>query len=185
MKIKELSHLLQISGGELFSYLRCYGKFSLETSLFYITEIVTALTYLHRHNIIYRDLKPENLLLDKEGHIVLTDLGFSRQVAEDERCWTQCGTPDYMAPEIILEQGHHKCVDWWGLGILTYELLMGHPPFVKAGLSIYQTILLGKISWPSSINLIVKDFIQKLLVSQCEERLGHGDCGSHHVKNHK
>ena len=176
---------MQVSGGELFSYLKCYGKFSLETTVFYITEIITALAYLHRNNIIYRDLKPENILLDPEGHIVLTDLGFSRLVVEDERCWTVCGTPDYMAPEIILERGHHKCVDWWGLGVLTYELLTGHPPFTRDRFSLYQNILLGRITWPSSTNLIVRDFMEKLLVSQCEERLGHGDTGSHDVKNHK
>ena len=176
---------IQISGGELFSYLRCYGKFNLDTTLFYITEIITAITYLHSLNIIYRDLKPENILLDKAGHAVITDLGFSRSVRPGSRCWTQCGTPDYMAPEIILEAGHEKCVDWWALGILTYELTTGRPPFTRDKFSLYQNILLGRVRWPANINLILKDFMEQLLASQCDKRLGHGESGSQDVKNHK
>ena len=182
--VRTTSHQSHFAG-ELFSYLRCYGKFNLETTLFYIREIITAITYLHSLNIIYRDLKPENILLDKTGHTVITDLGFSRIVEAGERCWTQCGTPDYMAPEIILEAGHEKCVDWWSLGILTYELLTGRPPFSREKFTIYQSILLGKVRWPANINTILKDFMERLLAPQCEARLGHGDSGSEDVKNHK
>ena len=116
---------------------------------------------------------------------MITDLGFSRHVEAEERCWTQCGTPEYMAPEIILEAGHGKCVDWWSLGVLTYELLTGRPPFTRDQFTLYQNILLGKVNWPSYLNLTVKDFIEQLLANQCESRLGHGDSGSQDVKNHK
>ena len=88
-----------ICGGELFSYLRSAKKFSSRTALFYTAEIVSALDYLHSLSIIYRDLKPENLLLDKEGHLIITDFGFAKKISD--RTWTLCGTPEYLAPEII------------------------------------------------------------------------------------
>ena len=88
-----------ISGGELFSYLRKVGRFPYETAFFYAAEIVSALDYLHSLSIIYRDLKPENLLIDKEGHLMITDFGFAKKISD--RTWTLCGTPEYLAPEII------------------------------------------------------------------------------------
>lgn len=112
-----------VVGGELFSHLRRAGKFSNETTMIYAGEIVLALEYLHSLDIIYRDLKPENLLLDEEGHIRITDFGFAKKV--EDRTWTLCGTPEYLAPEIIQSKGHGKAVDWWALGILIYEMLAG------------------------------------------------------------
>lgn len=112
-----------IPGGELFSYLRSSGKFPYSTSFFYAAEIVSALEYLHSLSIIYRDMKPENLLLDRDGHLKITDFGFAKKV--QDRTWTLCGTPEYLAPEIIQSKGHNKAVDWWALGILIYEMLAG------------------------------------------------------------
>lgn len=89
-----------ISGGELFSRLRKDGRFSNDVALFYTTEILLTLCFIHSNNIVYRDLKPENLLIDKDGHIKLTDFGFAKQLEKD-RTYTLCGTPEYLAPEII------------------------------------------------------------------------------------
>ena len=110
-----------VCGGELFSYLRNAGRFNSSTANFYASEIITAIEYLHSKNIVYRDLKPENLLLDKEGHLKLTDFGFAKKLTD--RTWTLCGTPEYLAPEIIQSKGHNKAVDWWALGEFSNEIL--------------------------------------------------------------
>lgn len=116
-----------ISGGELFSRLRKEGRFSNDVALFYTTEILLTIQHLHKQNIVYRDLKPENLLIDKEGHIKITDFGFAK-VLNDDRTYTLCGTPEYLAPEIIQgsRTGYGKSVDWWALGILIFEMLSGY-----------------------------------------------------------
>merc|ERR1719446_1112885 len=93
---------------------------------FYVAELVLALGYLHHHNIAYRDIKPENLLIDEEGHLRLTDFGFAKVIRD--RTFTLCGTPEYLAPEIIQNIGYGISSDWWALGILTFELLAGYPP---------------------------------------------------------
>ncbi|XP_058719152.1 cAMP-dependent protein kinase catalytic subunit PRKX isoform X2 [Poecile atricapillus] len=113
-----------VPGGELFSYLRNMGRFNNSTGLFYSTEIICAIEYLHSKEIVYRDLKPENILLDKEGHIKLTDFGFAKKLVD--RTWTLCGTPEYLAPEVIQSKGHGRAVDWWALGILIFEMLSGY-----------------------------------------------------------
>ncbi|XP_029302986.1 putative serine/threonine-protein kinase PRKY isoform X2 [Cottoperca gobio] len=112
-----------VPGGELFSYLRSRGRFSNATGLFYTSEIVCAIEYLHSKEIVYRDLKPENILLDSEGHMRLTDFGFAKKLSD--RTWTLCGTPEYLAPEVIQSKGHGRAVDWWALGILIFEMLAG------------------------------------------------------------
>jgi serine/threonine protein kinase len=104
-----------VSGGELFSYLRNAGRFDSATASFYTCEIVLALEYLHSLSVVYRDLKPENLLLDRDGHLKLTDFGFAKKLKD--RTWTLCGTPEYLAPEIIQSKGHNRAVDWWALGV--------------------------------------------------------------------
>lgn len=173
-----------ICGGELFSYLRNAGRFPSATCNFYAAEIVSSLEYLHSLKIVYRDLKPENLLLDQYGHLKLTDFGFAKKL--DDRTWTLCGTPEYLAPEIIQSKGHNKAVDWWALGILIYEMLIGYPPFFDDNpFGIYQKILAGTISWPRHVDPVAKDLIRKLLVQDRTKRLGNMKGGAVDVKNHK
>jgi serine/threonine-protein kinase Psk1 len=99
--------------------------FSEEVATFYLAELILALEHLHSLGIVYRDLKPENCLLDSDGHVVLTDFGLSK-VAIAEKTNTVCGTVEYMAPEILMEQHYGKGVDWWSLGILLFEMIVGH-----------------------------------------------------------
>lgn len=128
-----------VPGGELFSYLRKWRRFDEDMARFYAAEIVLVLEYLHEHQggVAYRDLKPENLLLDEEGHIKLVDFGFAKRLGNNanaadvkpQETYTLCGTPEYLAPEVIHNKGHTTAVDWWALGILIYEFLTGYPPF--------------------------------------------------------
>ncbi|KAJ5322699.1 hypothetical protein N7452_010988 [Penicillium brevicompactum] len=117
-------------GGEIFTYLRKQRRFSEETSRFYAAEITMTIEFLHDvHGIAYRDLKPENILLDADGHLKLVDFGFAKQV-DNRETYTLCGTPEYLAPEVIQNSGHGLAVDWWALGILIYEFLIGQPPIL-------------------------------------------------------
>eukprot|EP01118_Nematostelium_gracile_P014786 TRINITY_DN5840_c0_g1_i1.p1 TRINITY_DN5840_c0_g1~~TRINITY_DN5840_c0_g1_i1.p1 ORF type:complete len:347 (-),score=82.70 TRINITY_DN5840_c0_g1_i1:720-1760(-) len=119
-----------INGGELFYHLSDAGRFDEERARFYAAEIVHALGYLHSMSIVYRDLKPENLLLDMNGHICLTDFGLCKEdLGYGKITHTFCGSPEYLAPEIFLGKGYDKSVDWWALGTLLYEMLSGLPPF--------------------------------------------------------
>ena len=109
-----------VPGGEVFTILREEGRFSSDTSKFYAAEIAMAFEYLHSYHIVYRDLKPENLLISAQGHIKITDFGFSKLIQPGEKAWTLCGTPEYLAPEIIQSKGHSIEVDWWAFGIILY-----------------------------------------------------------------
>jgi serine/threonine protein kinase len=120
-----------MQGGDYFYHLRRERRFSEEKTRFYMAEIILALEYLHKNKYIYRDLKPENVLLDINGHIKLTDFGLSKMINSD-KAYTICGTAEYLAPEILLEKGYDKTIDWWSLGVLTYESLAGYSP-LKAG----------------------------------------------------
>ena len=108
--------------------IRRERNFPNDVALFYITEIVLALEYLHQFRIAYRDLKPENLLIAADGHIKLTDFGFAKQIL-DRTNTLLCGTPEYQAPEVIKSIGHNHGVDWWALGVLIFEMLAGYAPF--------------------------------------------------------
>merc|ERR1712212_73641 len=172
-----------VPGGELFIYLRMAGTFSPAMTLFYSAEIVSALSYLHSLNIVYRDLKPENILLAKDGHIVITDFGFSKKVVG--KTWTLCGTPEYLAPEIIQSKGHNKAVDWWAMGILIYEMLAGYPPFCDDNpYVVYKKILEGEIVWPTQVEEDAKDLVSKLLEEDSNKRLGNMKRGAQDIMDH-
>ena len=116
---------------------------------FYAANVVLCFEYLHLKNIIYRDLKPENLIIAGDGYLKLIDFGFAK-VLNEGRTFTICGTPEYIAPEIILNQGHGKAVDWWTLGILIYEMHTGIDPFNDEDpMGIYKNILRGRINFPT------------------------------------
>ena len=132
-------------------HLEREGVFSENMASFYLAEITLALEHLHIEGIIYRDLKPENILLDKEGHIKLTDFGLCKEaIYHADMTHTLCGTIEYMAPEILIRQGHGKLVDWWSLGTLMYDMLTGAPPFLSdSRKGTIDKILKGKLILPA------------------------------------
>jgi protein kinase A len=174
-----------VPGGELFRLLVEHGSFPEPVARFYAAEVLLTLEYLHERNIAYRDLKTENVLIGHDGHIRLTDFGFAKVVPSDCRTFTLCGTPDYSAPEVILNKGHGKAVDWWALGILLYEMIVGQPPFYDDDLSqCYKKILEGQIYYPETMSPEAKDIISQLLQHDLSKRLGCQHRGVLDVKNH-
>ncbi|KAI1393744.1 Pkinase-domain-containing protein [Hypoxylon trugodes] len=173
-----------VEGGELFSLLRKSGRFPNPVAKFYAAEVTLALEYLHSRNIIYRDLKPENLLLDRHGHLKITDFGFAKRVPD--KTWTLCGTPDYLAPEVVSNKGYNKSVDWWSLGILIYEMLCGYTPFWDSGspMKIYENILRGKVKYPAYVHPDAQNLLELLITPDLTKRLGNLYGGSQDVKNH-
>jgi len=160
-------------GGELFTLIRTAGCFECETTRFYGACVTAALLHLHEQSIAYRDLKPENIVIDSRGHVQLIDFGFSKVLRNGAKTFTLCGTPQYLAPELVTSAGHGLAVDWWAFGVLMYEMLHGAPPFHDAtSMGVYQKILAGKIAWGQGMRAAPKDLIQKLLVANPAARLG-------------
>jgi protein kinase A len=141
--------------------------------------------YLHDvQGVAYRDLKPENILLDADGHIKLVDFGFAKQV-DNRETYTLCGTPEYLAPEVIHNSGHGLAVDWWALGILIYEFLVGQPPFWDQNpMRIYEQIVEGRIRFPPNMPAAAQNIVSLLCKTNPSERLGHISGGSTRVKSH-
>ncbi|EAU84562.1 AGC/Akt protein kinase [Coprinopsis cinerea okayama7 len=164
------------SGGELFWHLQRETRFSEERARFYVAELILALEHLHKFNIVYRDLKPENILLDATGHVALCDFGLSKaNLRADELTTTFCGTTEYLAPEILLdEQGYSKIVDFWSLGVLLFEMCCGWSPFYAEDVQqMYKNICFGKIRFPKGvIGEDGKQFVKGLLNRNPKHRLG-------------
>jgi len=166
------------NGGELFFHLKNNGHFPEVRARFYAAEIVLALECMHVNRIIYRDLKPENILLDEKGHIRLTDFGLSKELdVGSETTLTFCGTPEYLAPEVILGQPYGQACDWWSLGTVLYEMITGMGPFYDENLhTMYDKILRAKLTFPTDPNIIIsanaKKFIGLLLERNPKARLG-------------
>jgi protein kinase X len=140
-----------IPGGEMFSILRQLGTFPITQARFYAAQIIVFFDYLHSKNIIYRDLKPENILINLDGYLKMTDFGFAKKVLD--KTFTICGTPEYLAPEIILNKGHSKTVDWWTLGIILYEMVVGIDPFNDDDpMVVYQKIVQCDVKFPTNID---------------------------------
>jgi serum/glucocorticoid-regulated kinase 2 len=166
-----------MGGGELFFWLKKDRRFSLVRSRLYAAEILLGLKCLHDQDIIYRDLKPENLLLDLEGHIRLTDFGLSKEAVSGAGAKggtkTFCGTPEYLAPEILENKGHGKAVDWWSLGTLLYEMMSGLPPFYDQNMQrMYDKILHAQLRFGAHITPDSKTILTGLLQRKVDDRLG-------------
>ncbi|KAF9802368.1 hypothetical protein SFRURICE_009050 [Spodoptera frugiperda] len=163
-----------LSGGELFMHLEREGIFLEDTAGFYLSEIILALEHLHSLGIIYRDLKPENVLLDAQGHVKLTDFGLCKEhIQEGIVTHTFCGTIEYMAPEILTRSGHGKAVDWWSLGALMYDMLIGQPPFTGDNRTkTIEKILKGKLMLPAYLTQDARDLIRRLMKRSETQRLG-------------
>ncbi|XP_075312683.1 cGMP-dependent protein kinase 1-like [Odontesthes bonariensis] len=175
-------------GGELWSLLRDRGSFDDSTTRFYTACVIEALSFLHSGGIIYRDLKPENIVLDHRGYAKLADFGFAKKVGLGKKTWTFCGTPEYVAPEIILNKGHDRSVDCWSLGILVFELLNGSPPFSGSDpMKTYNIILKGidMIEFPKRITKSATNLIKRLSRDNPSERLGNQKNGLEDVQKHK
>lgn len=143
-----------LSGGELFQHLRKARRFDEEKARFYGAQIGLALDYLHQNGILYRDLKPENVLLDELGYLKLADFGMAKKLNQNEKATSFCGTPEYLAPEIIVGEGYDKSADWWSFGILLYEMLCGIPPFYLDNMEkMYELIKTGPLRFPKRILL--------------------------------
>ncbi|KAK8796497.1 hypothetical protein WA588_000628 [Blastocystis sp. NMH] len=160
------------NGGELFYYLS-NGRFSENRARFYAAEIALGLHYLHSQGIVYRDLKPENLLLDADGHIRITDFGLSKPDVSGNELRSLCGTPEYLAPEIIMKKPYGKAVDWWSLGTLIYEMIAGLPPYYDRNKRVmYNRILTAPLNRCSFMSPEAYDICQRFLDRNPETRLG-------------
>lgn len=174
------------SGGELYYHLQHKGKFMLQETLFYLAELILAFGKLHENDIIYRDVKPENILIHSDGHIRLTDFGLSKQnVSWKDTTTSICGSPEYIAPEVIMNKPYNNTVDWWGLGCLAYELQTGASPFYCGPnqLGVFERIKAGNINYPIDMDIDMIIFLKQLLVKDSEERLGFGTSGLTNIQN--
>jgi serine/threonine protein kinase len=174
-----------LPGGEFFNFLQKAGKLSEDKSRFYAASVVLAFEELHRNRIAYRDLKPENMVMDARGYVKLVDFGLAKQLITDST-WTMCGTPDYLAPEIILNKGHNQAVDYWALGVLMFEMIYGWPPFYHdQPMRVYEKIILGKVNYPDTFSKPLEDIVSKFLVTNPSKRLGNMKGGLADVTKHK
>lgn len=167
-------------GGELFNRMRKVKLFPEEHVRLYLGEVLLALEYLHRLEVVYRDLKPENVLIDREGHLKLADFGLSKEeLSGDDRTFTFCGTPEYMSPEVLLAKGHGPGVDLWALGVLSCELMTGkHPFYTRNREEMYRRVLTAPVPLPSSLGEDAASFVTGLTQKDPSNRLG---CGSNGI----
>jgi len=163
-----------VNGGELFFHLQKDKRFNEDRARFYLAEIACGLEYLHLNGVLYRDLKPENLLLTADGHICLTDFGLAKEglLCDNARTSTFCGTPEYLAPEVLNGEEYGKPVDWWSFGTLMYEMLTGLPPFYCEDVQkMYQKIISAPLQIPNHFSPDAKDLVEKLLDRSPKTRL--------------
>lgn len=175
------------SGGELFWHVNAKDHFLEEEARFYVAETLLALEHLHKNlRVVYRDLKPENCLLDEEGHLLLTDFGLSKVSLNDEGCKSILGTKDYMAPEVIRGRTYGFASDFWALGCFAFHLMTGQPPFYSQNdTKTEQKILHGKIKFPIGFSADAKDLFTRLLRREPKKRLGYHSGDMEVIKNHR
>jgi serine/threonine protein kinase len=172
-----------LAGGEVFSHLRTLGTFDLDVTRFYASEILLVFEKLHKNGIVYRDLKPENLVFSSQGHIKFIDFGFAKQIKD--RTYTLCGTPEYLAPEIIKGEGSSFGSDWWAFGVLIYEFLVGQSPFMDENENeMYQKICKGSVDYPPGLDPVTKSLLDGLLRVDASTRLGCTAIGAEEIKAH-
>ena len=175
-----------VRGGELFQHLRQYKYFPEPKVQFYASIIGLSLDYLHKNGIVYRDIKPENILLEEDGYLKLIDFGMAKILKDEEKANSFCGTPEYLAPEIITGEGHNRMADWWSYGALIYEMLFGIPPFFSENVEkMYSLITNSELRFPKKFKVSddAKDLLAKLLEKNQKERFGING-GFEEIKKH-
>jgi len=173
-------------GGNLLDQMRLARRFTDDRTRLYTAEVALAIRHLHENDIIYRDLKLENVLVDSDGHVALTDFGMSKEnMSEDARTSTFVGTYQMMAPEVFSGKSYSRAVDWWALGVMVYEMIDGRTPFnAKTNKLIKERIVNVDLKFSPRFTEDAKDFVSKLLTKSEEDRLGCGENGFNHIKNH-
>uniref|UniRef100_A0A4W4EQ44 non-specific serine/threonine protein kinase n=1 Tax=Electrophorus electricus TaxID=8005 RepID=A0A4W4EQ44_ELEEL len=171
----------------LFFHLSRERVFTEERARFYGAEIVSALKYLHSRDVVYRDLKLENLMLDKDGHIKITDFGLCKEgITNDATMKTFCGTPEYLAPEVLEDNDYGRAVDWWGLGVVMYEMMCGRLPFYNQDHErLFELILMEEIRFPRNLSPEAKSLLAGLLKKDPKQRLGGSPDDAKEVMAHK
>lgn len=171
------------SGGELFRLIRKSKGLSEEISQFFAAQVTLALEYLHNCYIVHRDVKPENIFINESGYIKLGDFGFAKVVKN--RTWSTCGTPEYLAPEIITSKGYSFSVDWWSFGVLVFEMVCGYPPFYHSDRSkLYELITIGNFKVPNEMSSRCKALLKRILQVDPNKRLGSMKTGAYDIKSH-
>uniref|UniRef100_A0A4W5MU71 non-specific serine/threonine protein kinase n=1 Tax=Hucho hucho TaxID=62062 RepID=A0A4W5MU71_9TELE len=175
-----------VNGGELFFHLSRERVFSEDRTRFYGAEIVSALDYLHSAKIVYRDLKLENLMLDKDGHVKITDFGLCKEgITDTATMKTFCGTPEYLAPEVLEDNDYGRAVDWWGLGVVMYEMMCGRLPFYNQDHEkLFELILMEEIKFPRTLSSDSKSLLSGLLIKDPNKRLGGGPDDAKEIMRH-
>jgi RAC serine/threonine-protein kinase len=175
-----------VNGGELFFHLSRERVFSESRTRFYGSEICLALKYLHEKDIVYRDLKLENLLLDRHGHIKITDFGLCKQeITFGATTATFCGTPEYLAPEVLEDNDYGRSVDWWGLGVVMYEMMCGRLPFYNRDHEVlFELIMMEQVKFPARVTDLAKSLLGGLLIKDPTKRLGGGRRDADDVMEH-
>jgi serine/threonine protein kinase len=175
-----------VDGGELFKLINKMRRLDTSLARFYIAQMVLTFEYLHSKGFVYRDLKPENVLIHQSGYLKLSDFGFIKKLGPNERTYTICGTPEYLAPEIIMNKGHGKAVDWYTLGVFLFEMLEGHCPFIHEDpFEIFRMIIQTKIHFPRGFDKSAKSLIRHLTDHDLSKRYGNLKYGVEDIKNHR
>lgn len=161
-------------------------RFQESRARMYLAEILLAIDDLHKRNIIYRDLKPDNIVFDSQGHVLLTDFGLSKEgVSQANQAKSFCGSPAYLAPEMLKRSGHGKSIDWYLLGVLLYEMLVGIPPYYSNNKEqLYENIQRGPLKLPNFLSEEARQLLIALLNRTPSKRLGSGPGGSEEIKSH-